>query len=89
MFVLSQFLFGIPGNRVVDVFVIIPFLVFVMGLGHVSGTCIEGVFLVSDRLRLWFRHASIGTKENLMNEIGDRDGFGRPIKKKTPFDELF
>ena len=89
LFVVSPFLFGTPGNRLVDVSVIIPFLVFGLALGYLSGACIAGVFLISDCLRLWFRPDIIGTKEKSMNEIVVDDGFGRPIIKENSFDEVF
>ncbi len=89
LFVVSRFLFGTPGNRLVDVSVIIPFLVFGLAFGYLSGTCIAGVFLISDRLRLWRRPDVIETKEKSLNELFVDDGFGRPLKKETSFDEVF
>ena len=92
LFVFSPFLFGTSRNQVVqvvDVSVIIPFLVFGLAFGYLSGTCIAGIFLISDRLRMWLRPDAIRAKERSMKETLNDDGFGQPAKKETSFDEVF
>ena len=55
-FVVRPFLFGTPGNRLSDI-ALIPFLVFGMALGYLSGVCIAGIFLITELLRKRLRTA--------------------------------
>ncbi len=88
LFVVSPFLFGTSLTQVVDVSVIIPFLVFGLAFGYLSGTCIAGVFLISDRLRSWLRPDASMANERSMDETAVDEGFGHPVKKETSSDEI-
>ncbi len=88
LFVLSPFFFGTPWNRMADVSVLIPFLVFGLAMGYFSGVCIAGVILTTDQLRKWRRSVRILSKESAIGDFGNKVDFGGPEKKVGSFDEI-